>query len=228
MVLSTRNCHRHYSGLPITVLDLAGLVDAEIGGGWLVWQTIRNKRPWYFLVAGWSLMADGSSNCRVLPKDCWWYGWASVSARSGQYLLEQYLFASFTVLTLNNCEYPASELKKWSMERCHHLQKPIVTALQHTKSWCTACASIYRVCSVVRLRSDSHPAAPRGHLQQGVCRVWWGVHCDELRLGLGGRPRPAGPRGHCGGLPGTGGGVPLLVLAEKSRPSSRSWQQLMS
>jgi hypothetical protein len=109
MVLPTRNCRRHYSRLPITVLDLAALVDAEIGGGWLVWQTIRNKRPWYFLVAGWSFMVDGSSNCRVLPKDCWWYYWASVSAGSGQYLLGQYLFASGIVLKLINCEYPASE-----------------------------------------------------------------------------------------------------------------------
>lgn len=25
---------------------------AEIGGGWLVWQTIRNKKPWYYIVAG--------------------------------------------------------------------------------------------------------------------------------------------------------------------------------
>ena len=25
---------------------------AEIGGGWLVWQTLRNKRPWYFMLAG--------------------------------------------------------------------------------------------------------------------------------------------------------------------------------
>jgi hypothetical protein len=26
--------------------------DAEIAGGWLVWQTIRNKKPWYFTLAG--------------------------------------------------------------------------------------------------------------------------------------------------------------------------------
>lgn len=28
------------------------LLAAEIGGGWLVWQTIREKKPWYFIVAG--------------------------------------------------------------------------------------------------------------------------------------------------------------------------------
>lgn len=28
------------------------LVHAEIGGGWLVWQTVRNKKPWYYLVGG--------------------------------------------------------------------------------------------------------------------------------------------------------------------------------
>lgn len=28
------------------------LCPAEIGGGWLVWQTIRVKKPWYYLVAG--------------------------------------------------------------------------------------------------------------------------------------------------------------------------------
>jgi len=28
----------------------AGLV--EIGGGWLVWQCVRERRPWYFLLAG--------------------------------------------------------------------------------------------------------------------------------------------------------------------------------
>lgn len=32
------------------VFILAGL--AEIGGGWLVWQTIRNKKPWYYFVGG--------------------------------------------------------------------------------------------------------------------------------------------------------------------------------
>ncbi|KAG2425485.1 hypothetical protein HXX76_013694 [Chlamydomonas incerta] len=32
------------------VFVLAGL--AEIGGGWLCWQTIRNKRPWYYYVGG--------------------------------------------------------------------------------------------------------------------------------------------------------------------------------
>jgi drug/metabolite transporter superfamily protein YnfA len=25
---------------------------AEIGGGWLVWQTIREKKPWFYAVAG--------------------------------------------------------------------------------------------------------------------------------------------------------------------------------
>uniref|UniRef100_A0A383VXQ0 Uncharacterized protein n=1 Tax=Tetradesmus obliquus TaxID=3088 RepID=A0A383VXQ0_TETOB len=36
----------------------AGL--AEIGGGWLVWQTVRNKKPWYYLVGGFAgLMAYG-------------------------------------------------------------------------------------------------------------------------------------------------------------------------
>lgn len=25
---------------------------AEIGGGWLVWQTVRNKKPWYYLLGG--------------------------------------------------------------------------------------------------------------------------------------------------------------------------------
>lgn len=29
---------------------LAGL--AEIGGGWLVWQAIRNGKPWYYVLAG--------------------------------------------------------------------------------------------------------------------------------------------------------------------------------
>ncbi|MEW5316388.1 MAG: hypothetical protein WDW38_007765 [Sanguina aurantia] len=29
---------------------LAGL--AEIGGGWLVWQAIRNNKPWYYALAG--------------------------------------------------------------------------------------------------------------------------------------------------------------------------------
>ncbi|PNH03217.1 hypothetical protein TSOC_010722 [Tetrabaena socialis] len=32
------------------VFLLAGL--AEIGGGWLVWQCLRNKRPWYYFVGG--------------------------------------------------------------------------------------------------------------------------------------------------------------------------------
>lgn len=36
----------------------AGL--AEIGGGWLVWQTVRNKKPWYYMVGGFAvLMAYG-------------------------------------------------------------------------------------------------------------------------------------------------------------------------
>lgn len=29
---------------------LAGL--AEIGGGWLVWQAVRNGKPWYYALAG--------------------------------------------------------------------------------------------------------------------------------------------------------------------------------
>lgn len=29
---------------------LAGL--AEIGGGWLMWQTLRNSKPWFYAVAG--------------------------------------------------------------------------------------------------------------------------------------------------------------------------------
>ncbi|GIL80315.1 hypothetical protein Vretimale_12060 [Volvox reticuliferus] len=32
------------------VFILAGL--AEIGGGWLVWQTVRNKKPWFYFVGG--------------------------------------------------------------------------------------------------------------------------------------------------------------------------------
>ncbi|GFR51606.1 hypothetical protein Agub_g14030, partial [Astrephomene gubernaculifera] len=32
------------------VFIFAGL--AEIGGGWLVWQAVRNRRPWYYFVAG--------------------------------------------------------------------------------------------------------------------------------------------------------------------------------
>lgn len=41
------------AGLVLTTLGIfifAGL--AEIGGGWLVWQTIRNKKPWYYLICG--------------------------------------------------------------------------------------------------------------------------------------------------------------------------------
>lgn len=34
----------------LALFVFAGL--AEIGGGWLVWQTVRNKKPWYFIVAG--------------------------------------------------------------------------------------------------------------------------------------------------------------------------------
>lgn len=34
----------------VLIFGLAGL--AEIGGGWLVWQTIRNHRPWWYLVVG--------------------------------------------------------------------------------------------------------------------------------------------------------------------------------
>ena len=39
------------------IFILAGL--AEIGGGWLVWQTIRNKKPWYYFVGG----TDGVGAC---------------------------------------------------------------------------------------------------------------------------------------------------------------------
>jgi hypothetical protein len=34
----------------IGVFLLAGL--AEIGGGWLVWQTVRNQKPWWYALAG--------------------------------------------------------------------------------------------------------------------------------------------------------------------------------
>eukprot|EP00878_Enallax_costatus_P010885 GHUV01011368.1.p1 GENE.GHUV01011368.1~~GHUV01011368.1.p1 ORF type:complete len:166 (+),score=48.12 GHUV01011368.1:132-629(+) len=40
------------------IFILAGL--AEIGGGWLVWQTVRNKKPWYYILTGFIvLMAYG-------------------------------------------------------------------------------------------------------------------------------------------------------------------------
>jgi small multidrug resistance family-3 protein len=32
------------------IFVLAGF--AEIGGGWLIWQTIRNFKPWYFALIG--------------------------------------------------------------------------------------------------------------------------------------------------------------------------------
>lgn len=34
----------------IGIFLLAGL--AEIGGGWLVWQTVRNSKPWYYITGG--------------------------------------------------------------------------------------------------------------------------------------------------------------------------------
>eukprot|EP00879_Flechtneria_rotunda_P022458 GHRR01023709.1.p2 GENE.GHRR01023709.1~~GHRR01023709.1.p2 ORF type:complete len:145 (+),score=21.28 GHRR01023709.1:405-839(+) len=37
------------------IFALAGL--AEIGGGWLVWQTVRNKKPWYYIIAGFIVLA---------------------------------------------------------------------------------------------------------------------------------------------------------------------------
>lgn len=41
-------------------------VTAEIGGGWLVWQTVRNKKPWYYILAGDCLeVVVFSTNCNV-------------------------------------------------------------------------------------------------------------------------------------------------------------------
>ncbi len=31
---------------------LLSVLSAEIGGGWLVWQTVRNKKPWFYALAG--------------------------------------------------------------------------------------------------------------------------------------------------------------------------------
>jgi drug/metabolite transporter superfamily protein YnfA len=39
-------------------VDVFGVVPAEIGGGWLVWQTVRNKKPWYYLVGGEQCLAE--------------------------------------------------------------------------------------------------------------------------------------------------------------------------
>ena len=37
----------------------------EIGGGWLMWQTIRNSKPWYYLTAGKTRESDKLwKNCR--------------------------------------------------------------------------------------------------------------------------------------------------------------------
>jgi small multidrug resistance family-3 protein len=39
----------------IAIFIFAGL--AEIGGGWLVWQAVREKRPWYYIVTGFVVLA---------------------------------------------------------------------------------------------------------------------------------------------------------------------------
>ncbi len=78
------------------VFVFAGL--AEIGGGWLVWQTVRNKKPWYYCLGGAlrnevgprSSPARRSSSTVVLPLA--WFDPESMGAHVGALVLAAYGF----------------------------------------------------------------------------------------------------------------------------------------
>ncbi|GIL80317.1 hypothetical protein Vretimale_12060 [Volvox reticuliferus] len=63
------------------VFILAGL--AEIGGGWLVWQTVRNKKPWfYFVGANWLLLGTLLQASSIFQDHVSLYSFKSLGAGS--------------------------------------------------------------------------------------------------------------------------------------------------